>query len=184
MMGRFKFNETKIKGLFVVEIDPFLDERGYFMETYNEKDFFKQGLTMKFVQTNESKSTKGVLRGLHFQKKFPQGKLVRCIKGEVFDVAVDLRKNSPTFGQWVGVFLKEDDFKQFYIPQGFAHGFYVLSDVAKFSYSVTEHYNKDDEAGLFWADEEVAINWPILDGQKPILSKKDEINPLLKDLKI
>ena len=180
-MGRFKFNETKIKGLYVVEVLPFKDERGYFAETYNEKDFLEAGLTMKFVQTNESFSSKGVLRGLHFQKTKPQGKLVRCIKGEVFDVAVDLRDNSPTYGMWESIVLKEDSFLQFYIPEGFAHGFYVMSEIAKFSYFVSNNYDKDDEAGLLWNDKDVSIKWP-LEAQNPILSEKDRNNLSLKYL--
>ena len=160
---------------------PFKDERGYFAETYNEQDFFKAGLRMKFVQTNESFSSKGVLRGLHFQKTKPQGKLVRCIKGEVFDVAVDLRNNSPTYGMWESVVLKEDSFLQFYIPEGFAHGFYVVSEFAQFSYYVSNYYDKDDEAGLLWNDKDVLINWPLY-GKEPILSEKDRNNTSLKDL--
>ncbi len=181
-MGAFSFHETKIEGLYVVENLPFKDERGYFTETYSEKDFFKAGLTMKFVQNNESFSSKGVLRGLHFQKTKPQGKLVRCVQGAVFDVAVDLRKNSKTYGLWEGVILKEEDFLQFYIPEGFAHGFYVISEFAKFSYSVSNFYYKADEGGLLWNDPDVSIEWP-LDGNSPILSEKDMKNPNLKDLK-
>ena len=182
-MGMFNFKSTNIEGLFVVELIPFKDERGYFMETYNESDFFKAGLCMKFVQTNESASKKGVLRGLHFQKKSPQGKLVRCIKGEVFDVAVDIRKGSSTFGMWFGVTLSENNFTQFYIPEGFAHGFYVLSDEAKFLYKVTNFYNKEDEGAILWNDEKIGIDWPIPDGSLPILSSKDRNNPKLVDIK-
>ena len=160
-MGKFKFKKTKIEGLYIIAIEPFKDDRGYFMETYNEKDFFEAGLNMKFVQNNESSSTKGVLRGLHFQKEFPQGKLVRCTQGEVFDVAVDLRCGSKTYGQWEAVVLTQDNFLQFYIPEGFAHGFYVLTDVAKFCYSVTNFYKKEDEGGLLWNDEDISIDWPI-----------------------
>lgn len=181
-MGIFNFKETKIEGLYIVEGKPFKDDRGYFMETYNEQDFFKAGLNMKFVQTNESCSTKGVLRGLHFQKEFPQGKLVRCVEGKVFDVAVDLRKGSKTYGEWEGVVLTPENFVQFYIPEGFAHGFYVMSDTAKFLYSVTNFYRKDDEGGLFWNDENLKIDWPIKKGDEVILSEKDKINPKLKDL--
>ena len=181
-MGKFSFKETKIEGLYVVKADAFKDERGYFLETYNEKDFFSAGLNMKFVQANESFSSKGVLRGLHFQKKFPQGKLVRCIKGKVFDVAVDLRKNSKTYGEWEAVVLDEENFLQFYIPEGFAHGFYVMSDVAKFSYNVTNFYHKEDEGGLLWNDEEIGVQWPIEEGIKAILSEKDKKNPKLKDI--
>lgn len=183
-MGKFKFKKTKIEELYIIEIEPFKDERGYFMETYNEKDFFEFGLKMKFVQNNESSSTKGVLRGLHFQKQFPQGKLVRCTKGKVFDVAVDLRKNSKTYGSWEAVVLSEDNFLQFYIPEGFAHGFYVMSKTATFSYSVTNFYKKDDEGGLLWNDADISIKWPIEAQQDVVLSEKDRKNPTLKELKI
>lgn len=181
-MGNFIFKQTKIEDLYIINAQPFKDSRGFFSETYNEKDFFEAGLTMKFVQANESESFKGVLRGLHFQEKFPQGKLVRCVKGEVFDVAVDLRKGSKTYGQWEGVILTEDNFVQFYVPEGFAHGFYVLSDVARFLYSVTNFYNKDDEKGLLWNDKDISINWPIKKGEQPILSEKDKKNITLKEL--
>ena len=147
-MGQFTFTTTPIKGLYIIDSKRFGDARGYFMETYNEADFRKAGLDMRFVQSNESRSTKGVLRGLHFQKHFPQGKLVRVTKGEVFDVAVDLRKDSETFGQWYGVDLSEDNKRQFYIPEGFAHGFYVLSDIAEFVYQVTNLYHPEDEAAV------------------------------------
>ncbi len=181
-MGKFTFTQTGIKDLMIIDIEPFGDSRGYFMETYNEKDFHNAGLKMKFVQTNESKSTKGVLRGLHFQKKFPQGKLVRCIEGEVFDVAVDLRAGSETFGKWYGVTLTESNFREFYIPEGFAHGFYVLTDIARFEYQVTNLYHPEDEGALFWNDPKIGIDWPIIDGLKPLLSDKDMKNPLLDDI--
>lgn len=182
-MGKFKFIETGIEGLTVIEVGAFGDDRGYFMETYNEKDFHEAGLTMRFVQTNESKSSKGVLRGMHFQKEFPQGKLVRCTQGEVFDVAVDLRPESKTFGKWHGVILTEENRREFYVPEGFAHGFYVLSDVAKFEYQVTNLYHPDDEVALFWNDPEVGIEWPLIEGEHVLLSDKDKKNPLLKDIK-
>ncbi len=181
-LGRFKFKETGIEGLTVIDIEPFGDSRGYFMETYNREDFTKAGLDMKFVQTNESKSTKGVLRGLHFQKKFPQGKLVRCIEGEVFDVAVDLRPGSKTFGKWYGVNLSESNFREFYVPEGFAHGFYVLTDIARFEYQVTNLYHPEDEGALFWNDPKIGIDWPIIEGTEPLLSDKDKKNPLLDDI--
>ena len=180
-MGRFEFKKTKIEDLYIIDVLPFKDERGYFAETYNEEDFKKAGLSMKFVQDNESFSKKGVLRGLHFQTKFSQGKLVRCERGAVFDVAVDLREGSKTFGQWQGVTLTEDNFVEFYIPEGFAHGFYVLSDVAKFSYKVTNFYRKEYEGAVCWNDPQIAINWP-LNGEEPILSDKDKNNPLLSEL--
>lgn len=181
-MGKFKFIETGIDDLFIIESQRFGDARGYFMETYNEKDFHDAGLTMRFVQANESRSCKGVLRGMHFQKNFPQGKLVRCTKGEVYDVAVDLRKDSKTYGKWYGVNLSEENKHQFYVPEGFAHGFYVLSDVAEFVYQVTNLYHPEDEGALFWNDPEVGIKWPLIDGVEVLLSEKDKKNPLLKDI--
>lgn len=181
-MGKFKFIETGIDDLFIIESQRFGDARGYFMETYNEKDFHDAGLTMRFVQANESRSCKGVLRGMHFQKNFPQGKLVRCTKGEVYDVAVDLRKDSKTYGKWHGVNLSEENKRQFYVPEGFAHGFYVLSDVAEFVYQVTNLYHPEDEGALFWNDPEVGIKWPLIDGVEVLLSEKDKKNPLLKDI--
>ena len=181
-MGKFKFIESGIDDLFIIESQRFGDARGYFMETYNEKDFHDAGLTMRFVQANESRSCKGVLRGMHFQKNFPQGKLVRCTKGEVYDVAVDLRKDSKTYGKWYGVNLSEENKRQFYVPEGFAHGFYVLSDVAEFVYQVTNLYHPEDEGALFWNDPEVGIKWPLIDGVEVLLSEKDKKNPLLKDI--
>jgi dTDP-4-dehydrorhamnose 3,5-epimerase len=160
----------------------FGDARGYFMETYSKRDFAEGGIDVDFVQDNESRSRKGVLRGLHFQKKNPQGKLVRVIEGEVFDVAVDLRKNSPTFGKWEGVVLSAENKKQFYIPEGFAHGFVVLSETAAFVYKCTRFYDPKDEGGLMWNDPAVGIKWPVGDGFEPLLSEKDTKNPLLKDL--
>lgn len=175
-MGKFKFLKVPIEGLYVIEQDIFSDERGYFMETYNYKDFKKAGLDMKFVQDNQSKSKKGVLRGLHFQKEHPQGKLIRVIKGEVFDVAVDIRKNSATFGKWYGVTLSEDNKRQFYIPEGFAHGFLVLSEEAEFCYKCTDFYHPNDEGGLLWNDAEIGISWPFdkIQGTNIILSEKDK----------
>ncbi|MBQ6443049.1 MAG: dTDP-4-dehydrorhamnose 3,5-epimerase [Methanosphaera sp.] len=173
-MGKFKFNETSIEGVYVIEPTVFGDERGYFMETYQKEEFAEAGIDEEFVQDNQSKSKKGVLRGLHFQYTQPQGKLVRVIRGEVFDVAVDLRKDSPTYAKWEGVILSEDNKKQFYIPPGFAHGFVVLSDTAEFTYKCTDYYKADDEGGIKWDDEEIAINWPIDDLDEIILSDKDK----------
>lgn len=163
-MGQISVSQSPIEGLYIIEPTVHGDSRGYFMETYNEKDMQAAGLNMKFVQDNQSMSTKGVLRGLHFQKEYPQGKLVRVIKGEVFDVAVDLRKNSKTYGKWYGVILSEENKKQFYISEGFAHGFLVLSDVAEFCYKVTDFYHPGDEGGLAWNDPEIGIEWPRLEG--------------------
>ena len=151
--------------MYVIEPAVHGDSRGYFSETYNQRDMQEAGLNMVFVQDNESMSTKGVLRGLHFQKEFPQGKLVRVIKGAVFDVAVDLRADSPTYGKWYGIELTEENHKQFYISEGFAHGFLVLSDEAKFCYKVTDFYHPGDEGGLAWNDPEIGIEWPQLVGE-------------------
>ncbi|MGG7178100.1 dTDP-4-dehydrorhamnose 3,5-epimerase [Clostridium paraputrificum] len=183
-MGNFKFIETKLKDVYIIEPTVFGDNRGYFMETYNKEDFEKAGLTMKFVQDNESKSTRGVLRGLHFQTKHTQGKLVRATKGEVFDVAVDLRKGSPTFGMWEGVLLSEDNKRQFYIPEGFAHGFLVLSDEAVFNYKCTDFYDPEHDGGLLWNDEEIEIEWPLEGIENILLSEKDKNQKKLKDLDI
>ena len=163
-MGQIKVTKAPIEGLFVIEPTIHGDSRGYFVETYNQNDMHEAGLDMVFVQDNQSMSTKGVLRGLHFQKQYPQGKLVRVIQGTVFDVAVDLRAGSKTYGQWFGVELSEENNKQFYISEGFAHGFLVLSDVAKFCYKVTDFYHPGDEGGLAWNDPEIGIQWPKLEG--------------------
>lgn len=163
-MGQIKVTKVPIEGLYVIEPTVHGDSRGYFVETYNQNDMHEAGLDMVFVQDNQSMSTKGVLRGLHFQKQYPQGKLVRIIQGTVFDVAVDLRAGSKTFGQWFGVELSEENNKQFYISEGFAHGFLVLSDVAKFCYKVTDFYRPGDEGGLAWNDPEIGILWPNLKG--------------------
>lgn len=178
----FKFNETNIKDVYIIEPKLFGDNRGYFMETYNEDDFKNNGLNYDFVQDNQSKSKKGVLRGLHFQKKHPQAKLVRVLEGEVYDVAVDLRKDSPTYGKWVGVLLSSDNNKMLMIPRGFAHGFVVLSETAVFAYKCDEFYHPEDEGGIMWNDPEIGIEWPY-DGEL-ILSEKDKKHPLLKDCKI
>lgn len=166
-MGNIKVTKCPIEGLYIIEPEVRGDNRGYFMETYNQRDMVAAGLNMVFVQDNQSMSTKGVLRGLHFQKEHPQGKLVRVIKGRVFDVAVDLRAGSVTYGQWYGVELTEENKKQFYISEGFAHGFLVLSDVAEFCYKVTDFYNPGDEGGLAWNDPQIGIQWPELTGVYP-----------------
>ena len=154
-----------IKGLRVITPTVHGDERGYFMETYNENDMKEQGMDMVFVQDNQSMSGKGVLRGLHFQKQYPQGKLVRVIRGQVFDVAVDLRKGSETYGKWYGIILSEENKKQFYIPEGFAHGFLVLSETAEFCYKCTDFYHPGDEGGLAWNDPEIGVEWPDVKGE-------------------
>jgi dTDP-4-dehydrorhamnose 3,5-epimerase len=183
-MGQFKFTETKIKGVYIIEPKVFGDHRGYFMETYNYEDFKNAGLDMVFVQDNQSKSKKGVLRGLHFQKQHAQGKLVRVISGEVFDVAVDLRKNSPTYGQWEGIRLSAENKKQFYIPEGFAHGFLVLSDEAEFVYKCTDFYHPEFEGGILWNDPDIGIEWPMDGIEEVLLSDKDKKASLLKDCNI
>lgn len=167
------------KDLFEIEPKFFNDERGYFLETYNENDFANAGLTMKFVQDNQSKSSKGVLRGLHFQKEHPQGKLVRALQGKVYDVAVDLRNGSYTFGCYYGVILDSDKQNMFYIPEGFAHGFFVISETAIFTYKCTDFYHPDDEGGIMWNDPNLRINWnEICGNNKPLLSEKDTKHPL------
>lgn len=173
-MGKITVTKCDIEGLCVIEPTVFKDERGFFMETYNQNDFKEAGLDMVFVQDNQSMSTKGVLRGLHFQKQYPQGKLVRVVRGAVFDVAVDLRASSKTFGKWFGVELSAENKKQFYIPEGFAHGFLVLSDEAEFVYKCTDFYHPNDEGGLAWNDEEIGVDWPITDDMQLIISEKDQ----------
>jgi dTDP-4-dehydrorhamnose 3,5-epimerase len=173
-MGKIKVSTCGIEGLFVIEPAVFHDSRGYFMETYNQNDFKEAGLDMVFVQDNQSMSTKGVLRGLHFQKQFPQGKLVRVVRGKVFDVAVDLRSASETYGKWFGVELTAENKKQFYIPEGFAHGFLVLSDEAEFAYKCTDFYHPGDEGGILWSDPSIGIDWPIEEGMELTISEKDQ----------
>ncbi len=163
-MGQVKVTKTPIEGLCIIEPIVYSDDRGYFMETYNQKDMRKAGLDLNFVQDNQSGSVKGVLRGLHFQKEHPQGKLVRVIKGIVFDVAVDLRVESETYGNWYGTDLSEENKKQYYIPEGFAHGYLVLSDEAELCYKCTDFYYPGDEAGVAWNDPEIGIVWPGVTG--------------------
>lgn len=171
--------ETKIKDLLIIKPDVFLDERGYFFESYNKQRFLEHGLDMNFVQDNESQSMCGVLRGLHFQRPpFAQGKLVRVVKGAVMDVAVDLRKGSPRYGQWVSTELTESNKLMFWIPEGFAHGFVCLEDRSVFTYKCTNIYNKDSEGSLRWNDPDLNIQWNI---ENPILSEKDKVSPLFKD---
>lgn len=173
-MGNFKFNKTKIEGVYIIEPKVYGDHRGYFMETYSKKEFEENGLTVNFIQDNESFSKKGVLRGLHFQKEHSQGKLVRVIKGKIFDVAVDLRKKSKTYLQWVGVILSEENKTQFYIPEGFAHGFLVLSDTAIFNYKCTDFYHPEFDSGIIWNDKTINIDWPTEGIEDLIFSQKDQ----------
>lgn len=181
-MGKFNFIKTDIDGVVIVEPTAFGDDRGYFMETYQYNDFAAAGIDVKFVQDNQSMSKKGVLRGLHFQKQFPQSKLVRVIRGEVYDVAVDLREGSETYGKYVGVLLSAENKRQFFIPKNFAHGFLVLSDEAEFVYKVDDFYHPNDEGGLMWNDPTVGVEWPIEEGMEIILSDKDKLNPTLENI--
>lgn len=178
-MGKFKFDMTDIEGVYVIEPAVYGDERGYFMETYSEEEFKEAGLNYNFVQDNQSSSRKGVLRGLHFQKEHPQAKLVRVLSGEVFDVAVDLREDSDTYGKWVGVLLSADNKKQLMIPRGFAHGFLVVSDTAEFAYKCDDVYHPEDEGGVMY--DSCGIEWPEIDSEV-ILSEKDMKHPKLEDL--
>lgn len=181
-MDKFIFTKTHIKDLYVIDPRLFQDNRGYFMETYNDKDFSGIGLNLNFVQDNESFSRKGVLRGLHFQYKHQQDKLVRVIKGKVFDVAVDLRKGSKTYGQWYGLILSDENKKQLFIPKGFAHGFLALSDEVIFAYKCTDFYYPEYSAGIIWNDPDININWPIEEDAEVILSEKDKKWKGLKEL--
>lgn len=176
-MGNFTFTETKIRGVYIIDVKTYGDARGFFMETYKETEFKAAGLDYTFVQDNQSSSCRGVLRGLHFQKQFPQAKLVRVLRGEVFDVAVDLRKGSATYGQWVGLVLSGENKRQFMIPRGFAHGFLVLSESAEFAYKCDQVYHPEDEGGLLWNDPDIGIQWP--EAGEILLSEKDRKNPTL-----
>ena len=178
-VGNFTFHETEIRDVFIIDVKTYGDRRGYFMETYKETDFQAAGLNYSFVQDNQSASRKGVLRGLHYQKQFPQAKLVRVLSGEVFDVAVDLRANSETYGKWVGVFLSAENHRQFMIPRGFAHGFVVVSETAEFAYKCDEFYHPEDEGGILWNDAQINIAWPEVG--EIILSEKDKKNPTLAE---
>ena len=175
-------NVGGIEGLCVITPAVHGDERGYFMETYNVREMQEAGFDIKFVQDNQSMSVKGVLRGLHFQINYPQDKLVRVVNGEVFDVAVDIRKGSPTYGQWFGVVLSAENKKQFFIPKDFAHGFLVLSDYAEFCYKVTDFYHPNDEGGIIWDDKDIGIEWPVPEGMELIFSEKDTKWPGIKSL--
>ena len=172
-MGQITVETCEIEGLKIITPKVFGDARGYFMETYQYEDYKAAGIPQVFVQDNQSASTRGVLRGLHFQKEFPQDKLVRVIKGEVFDVAVDLREGSPTFGKWFGVVLSEENKKQFFVPKNFAHGFLVLSDYAEFAYKCSDYYHPGDEGGLRYDDPEIGVEWPIAEDMQLLLSERD-----------
>lgn len=181
-MGKFNFIKTEIKDLILVEPTVFGDSRGYFMETYQKEEFKAGGIDVDFVQDNQSCSGKGVLRGMHFQKKNPQGKLVRVVSGAVYDVAVDLRKDSKTYGKWQGFVLSAENKKQLYVPEGFAHGFLVLSDSAEFVYKCTRYYDGSDEGGLMYNDPDLNIDWTAHFDGEFIISDKDKKHPLFKDL--
>jgi len=175
-----KISHSKLKGCVIIEPRVFGDERGFFLETFQAVRYEQEaGIDLPFVQDNHSRSARGVLRGLHFQKTKPQGKLVRVVRGEVYDVAVDIREGSATFGEWEGVTLSEDNKKQFWVPPGFAHGFVVLSDTADFEYKCTDYYDPSDEGCILWSDPDLDIPWPIAN---PVLSTKDESAKRLVDL--
>ena len=184
--GNFTFIKTSIEGVIVADVKAYGDDRGYFMETYKKPDFVAGGIDVDFVQDNQSSSTKGVLRGLHFQINHPQSKLVRVVSGKVFDVAVDLREGSPTYGKWEGVILSAENKRQFFIPRGFAHGFLVLSDTAEFCYKCDDVYHPNDEGGLMWNDPAIGIKWPAMQGDvefdesKVLLSDKDKVHPAFR----
>ena len=182
-MGKITVENCEIEGLKVITPTVFGDARGYFMETYHYNDYKAAGIDVEFVQDNQSASKKGVLRGLHFQKEFPQDKLVRVIKGEVYDVAVDLREGSPTFGKWHGVLLSEENKKQFFIPKNFAHGFLVLSDEAEFCYKCTDFYHPEDEGGIRWDDPDLKIAWPLSEDMEVQVSAKDELLPYFFEIR-
>lgn len=181
-MGKITVEDTPIEGLKVITPSVFGDSRGYFMESYNYNDFKEAGMDYVFVQDNQSASKKGVLRGMHFQLNYPQDKLVRVIRGEVFDAVIDLREGSKTYGQWYGVRLSEENKKMFMIPKGFAHGFLVLSDYAEFAYKCTDFYHPNDEGGIIYNDPDIAIEWPIEEGMELTMSDKDVKWPTLKEL--
>lgn len=180
--GNFTFTETELPGVFIIDVKKYGDERGYFMETYKESDFLAAGLRYDFIQDNQSRSRRGVLRGLHFQKTHPQAKLVRVLDGEVYDVAVDLRKGSETYGRWTGVLLSAENRRQFLVPRGFAHGFVTVSETAVFAYKCDDVYHPEDEGGILWNDPDIGVEWPEV-GQI-LLSEKDKCHPLLRDSQI
>jgi len=170
-----QITSTQLTGILIIEPRVFADERGFNMETYQAKKFSANGISVDFVQDNQSGSHRGVLRGLHYQIINPQDKLVRCVAGEIFDVAVDLRRSSPTFGKWVGSHLSSENKRQLWVPIGFAHGFYVLSDWAEVVYKVSDFYNPLGERCLLWNDPQIGIEWPLPDGEMPLLSPKDQL---------
>lgn len=178
-MGQIKVRHTRIPGLVIIEPTVHSDDRGYFMEAYNENDMKEAGIDVRFVQDNQSMSKKGVLRGVHSQKDFPQGKLVRVISGVVFDVALDLRRSSPTYGEWYGMELSSDNKMQLYLPPGVAHGFLVLSDESEFLFKTTDFFHPGDEVGILWNDPEIGIQWPCID--RIVMSEKDKFNMTFRE---
>ena len=181
-MSNFTFHPTEISGVYIIDVKAYGDQRGYFMETYQERDFRAAGLNYTFVQDNQSASRKGVLRGLHYQRLHPQAKLVRVLRGEVFDVAVDLRRESSTYGKWEGVLLSGENHRQLMIPRGFAHGFIVVSESAEFAYKCDDFYHPEDEGGIMWNDPAIGIEWP--DVGEILLSEKDRRHPPLAQANI
>lgn len=175
------FENTELAGVVVCTPDVFRDGRGFFLETYHAQRYADGGVRAVFVQDNRSRSSKNVLRGLHYQLHRPQAKLLSCTRGTVFDVAVDIRRGSPSFGKWTGVVLSEDNFKQIYIPAGFAHGFCVLSETAEIAYKCSEFYDPRDDRGIRWNDPDIAVSWPVAD---PVLSRKDTLHPFLRDAEL
>ncbi len=182
-VGKFSFTETKLGGMYIIEPTMFGDARGYFMETYQLSDFAAAGISNAFVQDNQSSSHKGVLRGLHFQKRHSQAKLVRVLSGEVYDVAVDIRPDSPTYGEWAGEILSGENKRMMFIPKGFAHGFLVLSDTAEFTYKCDDFYHPEDEGGILWNDPDIAIDWPLHLVDELTISEKDRSQPAFKSLR-
>ena len=179
--GNFTFTSTGIEGVIVIDCKSYGDERGSFMETYKSPDFVAGGIDAEFVQDNQSSSVQGVLRGLHFQIEHPQAKLVRVVEGTVFDIAVDIRPDSPTYGKWEGVVLSAENRRQFFIPRGLAHGFYVMSEHATFVYKCDDVYHPGDEGGIMWNDPAIGIEWPLIEGAPVILSDKDRKHPPLSN---
>ena len=179
-----QFTDTKLPGIVLVEPKVFEDQRGFFFESYHKRLFNEQGIALEFVQDNHSRSTQETLRGLHYQIQQPQGKLVRVILGEIYDVAVDLRKSSSTFGQWIGFYLSAGNKKQLYIPPGFAHGFYVVSEWAEVLYKATDYYAPQWERTLLWNDTQISVSWPLIDGQSPLLSPKDAAGTLFDQAEV
>lgn len=182
--GNFTFTQTAVEGVVVVDARSYGDDRGHFMETYKKEDFERGGIACGFVQDNQSSSARSVLRGLHFQIEHPQAKLVRAAEGEVFDVAVDLRPGSPTFGAWHGEVLSAENRRQLFVPRGMAHGFYVMSERAVFCYKCDDVYHPNDEGGLAWDDPDLAIAWPMAAGEAPVLSEKDKGHPTFAEWRV